>query len=313
MKQIPTEFYTFTEIGGVGEMVYKAVRFPEYVPQHDYEEKADVIVPVFTSLHRPISGTDYSVTGQELLASLCNLYKNVNGPDSTTPPTELIWNWCRNNIHPYSIDTLCNKIETGSFMDANFLEHLRNLATFEVRDFISDLCRLGTVFEYYSALQEVRLRHDVAVGRSLYYEGRICDSLPFLEKYRQYTDDAEYLKHFNEDYDDRIFDALEMFPDFKMRVKQDKKSHKTEMSAEIHTVFDIAWYAFARMVSDVAPPADTDMNYMYSQGSILTCMACGQYFVRHSSRQRYCDNPNCKAERNNRKARAYYQRKKISD
>ena len=109
MKQIPTDFYTFTEIGGVGEMVYKAVRFPEYVPQHDYEEKADVIVPVFTACHRPISGTDYSVTGQELLASLCNLYKKVNGPDSTTPPTELIWNWCRKNIHPYSIDTLCTK------------------------------------------------------------------------------------------------------------------------------------------------------------------------------------------------------------
>lgn len=28
------------------------------------------------------------------------------------------------------------------------------------------------------------------------------------------------------------------------------------------------------------------------------------------SRQRYCDNPNCQAERNNRKARAYYMRKK---
>lgn len=107
-----------------------------------------------------------------------------------------------------------------------------------------------------------------------------------------------------------VFDALEMFPDFKMRVKQDPKTHKAEMSAEIHSVFDIAWYAFARMVADVAPPADVDMDYEFSQGSILTCMCCGEYFVRHSSRQRYCDNPNCKAERNNRKARAYYKRKK---
>ena len=41
-----------------------------------------------------------------------------------------------------------------------------------------------------------------------------------------------------------------------------------------------------------------------------TAKACGEYFVRHSSRQRYCSNPNCQAERNNRKARAYYQRKK---
>lgn len=84
-------------------------------------------------------------------------------------------------------------------------------------------------------------------------------------------------------------------------------------AADIQTVFDIAWYSFARTVSDVAPSADTDPNFMFSQGTILTCMACGRYFVRHSSRQRYCDNPNCQAERNNRKARAYYKRKKAAE
>ena len=78
----------------------------------------------------------------------------------------------------------------------------------------------------------------------------------------------------------------------------------------VQSVFDIAWYTFARLVADVAPPIDKDMDYFESQGSILTCMACGEYFVRHSSRQRYCNNPNCQAERNNRKARAYYERKK---
>ena len=85
------------------------------------------------------------------------------------------------------------------------------------------------------------------------------------------------------------------------------------MGADIQSVFDIAWYSFARMISDVAPSADTDPNYMCSQGMILTCMACGCYFVRHSSRQLYCDNPNCQAERNNRKVRAYYKRKKASE
>ncbi len=62
------------------------------------------------------------------------------------------------------------------------------------------------------------------------------------------------------------------------------------------------------MVADVAPPADVDMDYEFSQGSILTCMCCGEYFVRHSSHQQYCDNPNCKAKRNNHKARAYYKK-----
>ena len=116
-----------------------------------------------------------------------------------------------------------------------------------------------------------------------------------------------------EDYDSRVFDLTEMFPDIRMRLKQNRKTHKIEMGAEVHSVFDIAWYAFARMVANVAPPADPDPDYMFSQGSILTCMACGEYFVRHSSRQRYCSNPNCQAERNNRKARAYYQRKKAEE
>lgn len=310
MKQIPTEHYTFTEIGGIGEMIYKAVRFPEYIPEYNHDSKEDEIKPLFTFLVRPTSGTDYSITGQELLASLCNLYKRMNAPDNAESTTDLVWDWCRKNIYPYNIDELCDVIEKGNFMDPYFLEHLQLYATFEVKKFISDLCKLGTVFEYYDVLQKVRYAHDVPTGRNLYYEGRICDSLRFLEKYRQYTDDTEYLEHFNADYDDRIFDALKMFPDFKMRVKQDKKTHKTEMCAEIHSVFDIAWYAFARIVADVAPPADVDMDYMFSQGSILTCMCCGGYFVRHSSRQRYCDNPDCKAERNNRKARAYYKRKK---
>lgn len=197
-------------------------------------------------------------------------------------------------------------------MDVVFLECLQQQATFRVKDFVSNLCKLGTSFEYYDALTKVRYG-DVQAERSLYYEGRVCDSLPFLEKYRLYSDDAEYIKHVMDNIDARVFDMLEMFPDFKMRVKQDRKTYKIEMGADIHSVFDIAWYSFARMVSDVAPPADTDPNYMFSQGTILTCMACRRYFVRHSSCQRYCDNPNCQAERNNRKARAYYKRKKAAE
>ena len=36
MKMIPTDFYSFTEIGGVGEMIYKAVRFPDYLPGFEF-------------------------------------------------------------------------------------------------------------------------------------------------------------------------------------------------------------------------------------------------------------------------------------
>ena len=313
MKQIPTDTFTFTEIGGVGEMIYKAVRFPDYVPEYDHAKKENVIIPLLTGQLRPESGTDHNITGQELLASLCNLYKKVNAPDSEERIDYLVWGWCRSNIHPYDIEELCLEIEEGDFMDGYFVEHLQRLGTFEVREFLDDLCRLGTVFEYYDALQKNKYGSNPEVCRNLYYEGRVCDSIRFFEQYRVYKDDAEYLHQIRADYGEHMDNIIYMFPDFKLRLKRDRKTEKVEMGADIRSVFDIAWYAFARMVADVAPPADVDPNYMYAQGSILTCMACGEYFVRHSSRQRYCDNPNCQAERNNRKARAYYKRKKASD
>ena len=80
MKQLPTEMFTITEIGGVGEMIYKAVRFPEYYYDHDHSRKEDVIIPVFSFTGRPTAGTDHSLTGQDLLAGLCNLYKKNKCP-----------------------------------------------------------------------------------------------------------------------------------------------------------------------------------------------------------------------------------------
>jgi hypothetical protein len=59
MKKLPVENLGFVEIGGVGEMIYRAVRFPEYVP--DYDDDGEVLKPVFTGLHAPESGTDYSL------------------------------------------------------------------------------------------------------------------------------------------------------------------------------------------------------------------------------------------------------------
>lgn len=310
MKRLSTEMLTFTEIGGAGEMIYKAVRFPDYYWEFDHEIKEDVIVPVFSYTKRPTAGTDYSLTGLELLANLCNLYRKINSPDSSANNTELVWDWCRNNIHPYYVDDLCDIIENADFKDPYFYEHLQSDASFLVSRFILDLSNLGAAFEYYDALKKVYYGRDASAGRNLYYEGRVRESIPLLEKYKQYTDDDEYVKQVSAKYDILMEGLITLFPAVKMNLKQNKRSKRIEMGAEVHSVFDIAWYSFARMVATVAPPADTDPDYVFSQGSVLTCMGCGEYFVRHSSRQRYCDNPNCQAERNNRKARAYYMRKK---
>jgi len=311
MKQLPVINLSFVEIGGVGEMVYRAVRFPEYIP--DYDDDGEIIKPIFTGLHAPVSGTDYSLTGQDLLVSLCNLYVKLNNPDSTESISDAVWDWCRNNIHPYDIDSLCEILESEKNAHITFMDIIEKDATFSIKRFIKDLCDLGTVFELYYTLDSLKYEGNVNNARNLYYEGRLRDSLSFLERYSKDEDDKEYKAHVLEDYNDLIFKVIDMFPDFRMRLKLDKKTGKVMFGADVQSVFDICWYTFSRIMADVAPPVDEDLDYFESQGSILSCLACGKYFVRRSSRQLYCDNLNCQAERNRRNRRASYARKKAAE
>jgi predicted proteasome-type protease len=68
--------------------------------------------------------------------------------------------------------------------------------------------------------------HDVAAGRALYYEGRICDSMPFLEKFRRLDSDEQYLCEFNKEYDDLMSNVLDMFPDIRWRLKMNPKNRE---------------------------------------------------------------------------------------
>jgi len=311
MKQLPVINLSFVEVGGVGEMVYRAVRFPEYIP--DYDDDGEIIKPLFTGGHAPVSGTDYSLTGQDLLVSLCNLYGKLNNPDSTESISDAIWDWCRNNIHPYDIDSLCEILESEKNAHITFMDIIEKDATFSTKRFIKDLCDLGTVFELYYILDNLKYEGNVKNARNLYYEGRLRDSLAFLERYSKYEDDKEYRACVLEDYNDLILKVIDMFPDFRMRLKLDKKNGKVMFGADVQSVFDISWYTFSRIVADVAPPVDEDLDYFESQGSILSCLACGKYFVRRSSRQLYCDSWDCQAERNRRNRRASYARKKAAE
>ena len=292
-------------------MVYRAVRFPEYVP--DYDDDGEIIKPLFTGGHAPVSGTDYSLTGQDLLVSLCNLYGKLNNPDSTESISDAVWDWCRNNIHPYDIDSLCEILESEKNAHITYRDIIEKDATFSIKRFIKDLCDLGTVFELFYILDNLKYEGNVANARNLYYEGRLRDSLAFLERYSKYEDDKEYRDHVLEDYNDLIFKVIDMFPDFRMRLKLDKKTGKVMFGADVQSVFDICWYTFSRIVADVAPPVDEDLDYFESQGSILSCLACGKYFVRRSSRQLYCDSWDCQAERNRKNRRASYARKKAAE
>lgn len=75
-----------------------------------------------------------------------------------------------------------------------------------------------------------------------------------------------------------MLNVMEAIPDIRMRPQKNNRTGKIELGADVQPVFDIAWYTFARLVADVAPPIYKDMNYFKSQGSILTWVACGEFF-----------------------------------
>ena len=309
MKQLPVDFLGFTEIGGVGEMIYTAVRFPAYVAEPD-EQGNNLMIPLFTGMHAPEAGNDYSLTGQDLLVSLCNLYHKINTPGSTVMITEAVREWCTDNILPYNNEVVCELVESDPMAHITLGHIIKREATFDIDQFVKDLCDLGMAFELYYALRMAFMANDVSFARELYYEGRICDSFAFLEKYRQYESDEEYLIQLKADRVTRMTQLIDLFPDFRMRLKMNRRSKKIEYGADVHSVFDICWYAFGRLVADVAPSADYGIDDEFSQASILSCLACGSYFLRRSSRQRYCQSWDCQAERNRRNRRASYARHK---
>ena len=310
MKKLSVDHLGFTEIGGVGEMIYRAVRFPEYISEVCNGQQ--MIKPLFTASIAPKAGTDDSLTGQELLTSLCNLYSNLNNKNGTEPIADTVLNWCKHNIHPYNVEVLCELLESEQHAVITLYDIIEQDSTFYIDDFICDLSNLGRAFELYYALRRLKYNHEADHAIQLYYEGRLCDGLPFLERYRAFSESEEdFSQKVLADYNILMEKLLDLFPDFRMKLKVDKKTHKIMFGANIQSIFDIAWYTFARLTADVAPPMDNDLDYMFAQGSILTCMCCGEYFLRRSSRQLYCDNPNCQAERNRKNRRACYARKRV--
>lgn len=308
MKKIPKDFLTFTEIGGIGEIIYKAVRFPEYVAEED--ENGFYIKPLFSAMFPPSGGKDYGLTGQELLAGLINLYQKINNPNSSADINEAVRCWCKDNIQPYNTETICEILESDQYAPITMTDIIISEAEFSINMFLNDLCKLGRAFEFYFALESIVDNGDTSYAKKLYYEGRVCDGLNVFSKYSPFKTNDEYISNVLKDYRTLSENLVDLFPNFEMRLKYDLRHKKIEYGADIHSVFDIAWYTFARMVADTAPPLDISDDEFYSRGSILSCMACGEYFVRRSSNQRYCTKPDCQNERNRKNRRACYARKK---
>ena len=64
-----------------------------------------------------------------------------------------------------------------------------------------------------------------------------------------------------------------------------------------------------RPLSDMVTKNAPKMDEVWHKQSVALCECCGKMFIKQGNRQKYCKDPLCQAERKNRKARDYYQRK----
>ena len=150
-------------------------------------------------------------------------------------------------------------------------------------------------------------------ARALYFEGKLEDGLPFFESYRNIQDDGEYIQAVKKDYEELTDFLLGLFPEHRMKLTKNRNTGKIGMYGDIDSVFDLAWYAFAREVATDAPPPDTDPDsiLLYGTSSYICCLSCGRYVKRTGPRQRYCDDPDCQAVRKRMNSKDCYNRKKV--
>ncbi len=186
-------------------------------------------------------------------------------------------------MHPYQIDELFNEITDKDFETSGFIAELASRdGTFLIDDFIHDLGRLYNAARFYIALDGVTMAEESA-AYNLYQQGRFFESSPKFEKYKrrnpelpagfdfsetkgdpvkamvlaekylaeypvEQPPEGEFAEEPYDHYEELRNAMLELFPDFKLRLKLKPKTNRIVLSADVDSVFEIAWYTLAHLI-----------------------------------------------------------------
>ncbi|MCD7835746.1 MAG: hypothetical protein LUG83_03660 [Lachnospiraceae bacterium] len=331
------------EIGGVGQLIYHPFRFKDYEMGNNSHECC--AFPICKSGYEPIFPSDDSVSGKELLVSLCNLAKRIDDFENKVPKEQLIIEWCKENMHPYSIDFIYQELTEESFdingFDAEMVAHD---GIFSFEDFMKDLSKLYNTALFYEALEGVCIA-DEEPAYNLYKEGKYFEGLPFFEKYKLEEREipdldespangniVEIMKLYNK-YEEEHFPPnkptsefqqepfahyeelrntlINLIPDFTIRLKVNPATNRLDFSADVNSVFDIAWFTLARMLSEDPAPEDKGKQDERQEGIMIVCRHCGDFLIRRNNRQEYCDKAECQKARNAKNQREFRRRKRI--
>lgn len=349
---ITTDTLGFGEIGGVGQLIYRLFRFKKYVVS--YTDNGDILA--YPSYHSE-SELDFhnsdDLIGADLLASLYNLALKINDFSEEKSFVELIIEWCESVAHPYFIDEINALLQDKEFDFEHCSFLLEKDGVFSINDFMRDLERLYQVTSFAFALEQMEKGFDDACF-DLAEDGRYFSGVPFLEKYKadmpKYSDDGKTTVpisprdlllemqadskntepiHINtkeegfarvpyDDYEELRDKLIDMIPDFRMRLKVNRKRNRVVLAADIHSVFDIAWHTLARKIcEDPMPRLKQKMSELDrdERPVVLTCPICGRAFVRKgkANRKTYCGSPECNKHRLAQNTRNCRKRKKIAE
>lgn len=338
-----TDVFGYDAIGGVGQLIYHLVRFKEY--ELDYTESDGLIArPYCQKGYEPKLYTKDSPSGADLTASIYNLAKKIDDPFEERPYTDLIIDWCKQYGHPYAIDSLHAYLTDPQYKleeDGYFIE---KDGTFRIDDFMRDLERFYQAMRMHFAFEHMCLDNDEP-ALALHKDGKHFAGLPFFEQYKYDPDDAPEIDYSSADGDlvkmmqmdaaaadavepsdgfsRVVFDYYEelqeklvdMIPDFRVRLKVNPKTRKMVFAADVHSVFDICWYTFARKLSEDVAPEDkgrASSKPKEAEGVVVSCPFCGEAFIRRWNRTITCGKPECHRARKAMNQRNSRKTKKIA-
>ena len=279
------------DLGSLNENKKITAKFTKY--EVDHRSDGTYICALLEEGQLPEWQEGYGLDGQKLLLSLCNLYLKIENTDEWEACHHIIA-WCKANAFPYCSQGLkVQEYDWELLQDSERWElwiNVLNGYEFTLERITADLKRLYEDVEI--------LLHFYNVKNQLESQRE----LPKNKRVQEYADIAS-LSEMQLLY--RLDSFLSELPKFPLELTLDEVGELKILPGFI-SVFDAAHYALARFVA-TQPEVPTKEDG--GKTPLGICESCGKIFFKNGNRQKYCDDPECKKERNRRKSRTAYLKK----
>ena len=279
------------DLGSLNENKKITAKFTKY--EVDHRSDGTYICALLEEGKLPEWQEGYGLDGQKLLLSLCNLYLEIENTDEWEACHHII-SWCKANAFPYCSEGLkVHEYDWELLQDSERWElwvNILNGYEFTLERITADLKRLYEDMEI--LLHFYNVKNDLESSRAL----------PQNKRVQEYADISS-LTEMQLLY--RLDNFLSELPKFPLELTLDDVG-EMKILPGFTSVFDAAYYALARFVA-TQPEVPTKEDG--GKPPLGICESCGKIFFKNGNRQKYCDDPECKKERNRRKSRTAYLKK----